>query len=204
MRRSAYLLLGILLPWVSTDAATVYRSTDAQGNVIFSDRPFNDSERISLEPLTVVPSLQVAPSLSKPLTPSTDSPRARDKENHPGAPFMPYSTFEIASPQDEQTLPTGYAGSIEVELQIEPALRKDHRVRLLLDGRVSQSAMHTEAFMLTNLNRGEHILQAELLDASGQVRHRSAPVTLYVQRASVNLPANPNNPAGKPTGRTGN
>lgn len=108
---------------------------------------------------------------------------------------MPYSTFRIASPQDQATLPTGAGGDVEVELEIEPELREEHRVRLLVDGEISQSAMYTEVIMLTNLNRGEHVLQAELLDAQGRVRHRSAPVTLHVQRASINMPANPNNPA---------
>lgn len=203
-RRLLCLLLGLGLPWAGLEAATVYRTTDAQGNVVFSDRPGEDSERVELEPLTVVPSpepVAVPPATG---TRSAGSATPRDGDGAVAGPFMPYSTFRILSPQNEQTLPTGRGGNLQVELDIDPDLRDDHRVRLLLDGEVSQSAMHTKAFMLTNLDRGEHVLQAELLDAGGRVRHRSAPVTLYVQRASVNLPANPNNPAGLPPPRTGN
>ncbi len=80
----------------------------------------------------------------------------------------------------------GAAGNIAVDLGIEPGLREDHRVRLLVDGQVSQSAMHTSAFMVPNMNPGEHVLQAELLDAGGEVRHRTSPVTIYVLRANVN------------------
>ncbi|SFI03886.1 DUF4124 domain-containing protein [Modicisalibacter xianhensis] len=206
MRRLSCLLLGALLPWAGLEAATVYRYVDEQGNVVFSDRPRANSERIKLEPLTVVPSLDVkAPAAST--TPSDQAeqvPRRRTGESRPGAPFMPYSSFRIASPQDEATLQTGYGGNVQVELDIDPDLRQDHRVRLLVDGEISQSAMHTKAFMLTNLDRGEHILQAELLDASGQVRHRSAPVTLYVHRASVNSPANPGNLSGLPLNDSSN
>lgn len=197
------LLLGVSLPWASLEAATVYRSTDAQGNVIFSDQPIDNGERVELQPLTVVPSAEAERRPD-----SAQSPAAATRESRSStrvtAPFMPYSTFRIVSPQEEATLPTGYGGNVQVELEIDPELREDHRVRLLLDGEVSQSAMHTDAFMLTNLDRGEHVLRAELIDAQGQVRHRSAPVTLYVQRASVNLPANPNNPGGLPPSRTGN
>ncbi len=39
-------------------AASVYRTTDAQGNVVFTDKPVDNAERIDLEPLTVVPSAQ--------------------------------------------------------------------------------------------------------------------------------------------------
>lgn len=182
--RLVLLLLGICLPLAAT-ATTVYRSTDEQGNVVFSDRP-EQGEPVELEPLTVVPS-----SRPEAAVPSRDTQPGTPRSDI-AAPFMPYSTFRIVSPDNEETLPTGYAGDVRIELGIEPELREDHRVRLLLDGEVSRPAMHTTAFMLTNLERGEHMLQAELLDASGEVRHRSAPVTLYVQRASVNLPQNPN------------
>nr|WP_297462281.1 DUF4124 domain-containing protein [uncultured Halomonas sp.] len=202
--RSICLILGLGLPLASLQAATVYRTVDAQGNVIFSDKPIENSERVELEPLTVVPSPEPQPMTSSDDEASGDTPSRDDASRASGGPFMPYSTFRIVSPQDGATLPTGYAGNVQVELDIDPDLRDDHRVRLLLDGQVSQSAMHTKAFMLTNLERGEHQLRAELLDASGNVRHRSAPITLYVQRASVNLPANPNNPAGLPPSRTGN
>ncbi|WP_224424443.1 DUF4124 domain-containing protein [Modicisalibacter sp. MOD 31.J] len=190
MRRLLAVGLVMGLAWSMAQAATVYRTTDAQGNVVFTDRPVDDAQRVDLAPLTVVPS--ASPSSTPSAAPSRETSSSRRAI---GQPFMPYTTFRIASPPDGKTLPTGAAGNVQVMLDIEPDLRPDHKVRLLVDGNVSQSALHTSAFMLTNLDRGEHTLRAELLDGDGKVRHRSAPVTLYVQRASVNLPANPNNPA---------
>lgn len=182
------MLLGLCVPF-SAMATTIYRSTNAQGNAVFSDRPAPGSERIELPEVTVVPSNELQTS-----TPAreVDQDRLRREEAAAWPAFMPYTIFRIVSPGDEDTLPTGYAGNVQVELGIEPPLREDHRVRLLVDGRLSQSAMHTSVFKLTNLERGEHTLRAELLDAKGEVRHLSAPVTLHVQRASVNLPQNPN------------
>ncbi|GEM_PF-285826 len=177
-----------LLPLIAS-AATVYRHVDEQGNVSYSDRP-DSGEKMTLAPLTVVPATPDASSSSS----LNNRSQSSNRNSQPAAPpFLPYSTFRIASPTNEQTLPTGYAGNVQVELSIEPALRDDHRVRLLVDGQVSQSAMHSSVFMVTGLERGEHQLVAELLDADGRVRHSSEPVTLFVQRASVNLPRNPNN-----------
>ncbi|MCH4565276.1 DUF4124 domain-containing protein [Halomonas sp. EGI 63088] len=176
---------------LAAQAQTIYRTTDAQGNVVFTDNPERGGEEVELSPLTVVPSREVRQEQA---VPRVEGSGAAAVSASPGQPFMPYDGFRILAPAHEETLPTGHAGNVQVELGIEPELREDHRVRLLLDGQVSQSAMHTSAFMLTNLNRGEHVLQAELLDASGEVRHRTPPVTLYVQRASVNLPQNPNRP----------
>nr|WP_299245775.1 DUF4124 domain-containing protein [uncultured Halomonas sp.] len=193
------------LPFSGIEAATVYRSVDAQGDVVFTDTPSQDSQRIKLESLTVVPSQDSVPPASKaPETPAEKKASPQTSRNVAGGPFQPYSTFTILSPQDGYTLQTGYAGDIAIDIAVEPELRQDHRIRLLVDGGLSQPAMHTQAFMLKGLNRGEHTLRAELLDAQGNVRHRSDPVTLYVHRASVNLPSNPNNPAGRPPDQTGN
>jgi len=176
-------------------AQSIYRTTDAQGNVVFTDNPDRGGEEVDLKPLTVVPGRSENRANEAPAMVDGSGRGGERSSADPGQPFMPYDSFRILSPDQEETLPTGAAGNVQVTLGIQPNLREDHRVRLLVDGQISQSAMHTDTFMLNNLPRGEHVLQAELLDASGAVRHRTSPVTLYVQRASVNLPQNPNNPA---------
>ncbi|MDZ7851785.1 MAG: DUF4124 domain-containing protein [Halomonas sp.] len=186
------LALGLSVSFVA-QAQNIYRSTDAQGNVVFTDNPERGGEEVDLKPLTVVPS-RGGVREGEPPAVIDGGGSSGGTSAGPGQPFMPYDSFTILSPRQEETLPTGAAGNVQVALGIQPNLREDHRVRLLVDGRVSQTAMHTDTFMLNNLNRGEHVLQAELLDANGAVRHRTSPVTLYVQRASVNLPQNPNNP----------
>ncbi|MFQ3790193.1 DUF4124 domain-containing protein [Halomonas sp. A29] len=175
----ALCLLGLVVTHTAL-ATTIYRTTDAQGNVIFTDDPNRGGEPVELAPLTVIPS-QVEGRQSEPPRVEGVAPRMGEA---PGQPFMPYDTFRIRSPEHGADLPASYAGNLQVELAIEPELRPDHSVRLLVDGRVSQTPMHTRAFMLNDLGRGEYVLQAELLDARGQVRHRSPPVSLYVQRVN--------------------
>ncbi|MDN3523111.1 DUF4124 domain-containing protein [Halomonas ramblicola] len=166
---------------LAAQAQTIYRTTDAQGNVVFTDNPDRGGEEVELAPVTVVPATGEVRIGAE--APSLEGDEAAAP---PGQPFMPYDSFSIVSPNHEQAFPVGAAGNIPVDLGIEPALREDHRVRLLVDGQVSQSAMHTSAFMVPNMNPGEHVLQAELLDAGGEVRHRTSPVTIYVLRANVN------------------
>lgn len=147
------LLCAVSLGIGSAGAASVYRTTDAQGNVVFTDKPVENAERVDLEPLTVVPSVDFANSVEGDAAPARGRRAEPAVSRSVGQPFMPYSTFRIAEPEDEQTLPTGAAGNVQVQLTIEPALREDHQVRLLVDGAISQSALHSSAFMLTNLNR---------------------------------------------------
>ncbi|WP_373190355.1 DUF4124 domain-containing protein [Halomonas sp.] len=194
MNKAVVLLVLGLAVSVVAQAQTIYRTTDAQGNVVFTDNPARGGEIVDLQPLTVVPGRTDAGALPPVSEDASGNGGSAVSTASPGQPFMPYDSFGIVSPRDGETLPTGAAGDVQVTLRIQPDLRKDHRVRLLVDGQISQTAMHTDTFLLNDLNRGEHVLQAELLDASGAVRHRTAPVTLYVQRASIYLPRNPNNP----------
>ncbi|QTF93059.1 DUF4124 domain-containing protein [Halomonas sp. BM-2019] len=172
---------------LTLQAQTIYRTTDAQGNVVFTDNPERGGEQVELAPVTVVPS--TGEVRTGEAVPRVDGSGAAAVTARPGQPFMPYDSFRILSPSHEQAFPVGAAGNVPVELGIEPELREDHRVRLLVDGQLSQTAMHTTAFMVANMNPGEHVLQAELLDGSGEVRHRTSPVTIFVHRASVNRPA---------------
>lgn len=166
-----------LVPLAGAD--TIYRSVDAQGNVIFTDNPERGGEPVTIAPVTVVPSRVLAPAPA-PAASAEPAPR-RPAPGSLASPFMPYSTFRIMSPRDAMTLSQARSQNLTVELAIEPGLREDHRVRLLVDGELSQSAMHTRAFIVPRLEPGQRTLQAELLDGSGQVRHRSPPVTVSVQ-----------------------
>ncbi|WP_240470510.1 DUF4124 domain-containing protein [Halomonas halocynthiae] len=185
-----------LLPNQQAQAQSIYQTTDKHGNVAFTDNPHHGGTRIHLSPLPLLPSM--APQQIAPIAASQPMPEANQAQASPGQPFMPYDTFAINTPANNQTLPQGAAGNVQVLLNIRPTLRKDHQTRLLLNGNVSQSAMHTTTFMLSNLSRGSHQLQAELLDASGTVRHRTPAQTLHVHRASIHMPHNPNNPNASP------
>jgi len=175
------LAVGVMLFAVPVMAASVYRHVDADGNVVYSDEP-QAGHRVDLKPITVVDPVKTE-TRTRSAEPTAASASAID-----------YARFTITSPSNGQTLPTGQAGNVQVKLAIEPALQQGDRVQLRVDGEVRQSPLHTSVFALSQLERGEHRLQAELVDAKGQVRLSTPAVTLYVQRASIHLPANPNNP----------
>ncbi|WP_404376593.1 DUF4124 domain-containing protein [Vreelandella aquamarina] len=159
----AALLLGL---WVSVvQAQTVYRVVDAQGNVTFTDNPERGGEAVTLAPLPSVPTA---------VRPASPSPRAL---GNPGQPFMPYDRFTIASPAAGAAL---QRGTTPVEVAVSPPLRDDHQIQLLVNGELSQSALHSDVFWLAGLPAGQHRLQAELLDSQGRVQHRTDPVTIFI------------------------
>ncbi|MDR5897384.1 DUF4124 domain-containing protein [Halomonas vilamensis] len=159
-------LLGVLLA-APLPAQTVYRVVDEQGRVTFTDNPASGGDEVEVTPLPSVSSSRAAPKAS------AQAPQRRA----PGRPFMPYDRFMIETPRDNTRLANP---TTAVELSVSPRLRDDHQVRLRVNGEISQSALHSEAFWLANLPAGTHQLQAELLDSQGHVRHQTPPVHITV------------------------
>lgn len=180
------LLGALLLSGSSIAADTIYRTVDEEGNVMFTDDPKRGGEAVDLKPLTTMPSLDT-PNAGFSLSPSSSRSSRADV-------FASYTRFSIASPANGMTLPNGQAGDVGVQLAIEPSLHQGHRVQLLVDGQLHQSSQRGDTFLLRGLERGKHRVRAELLSADGRVLKSTAPITLYVKRASANLPQNPNNP----------
>lgn len=166
---AVFLSTGALLMlclWVSpAQSQTVYRVLDEQGRITFTDNPERGGEAMTLAPL---------PSVS---TSSRTAPATPRRQGSPGQPFMPYDRFVISAPYRGAAVRDGMTA---VELQVSPPLREDHQVQLLVNGELSQSALHSDAFWLTGLPQGQHQLQAELLDSSGRVQHRTDPVSITV------------------------
>lgn len=166
---AGFLSTGALLMlclWVSpAQSQTVYRVLDEQGRITFTDNPERGGEAMTLAPL---------PSVS---TSSHTAPATPRRQGSPGQPFMPYDRFVISAPHRGAAVRDGMTA---VELQVSPPLREDHQVQLLVNGELSQSALHSDAFWLTGLPQGQHQLQAELLDSSGRVQHRTDPVSITV------------------------
>lgn len=152
--------------WLSAAySQTIYRVVDDQGRVTFTDNAERGGEAVTLAPLPSAATSSSAPSRT---------PAARV---HPGQPFMPYDRFVISTPSAGTAI---RGGMTAVELTVSPALREDHRVQLLVNGELSQSALHSDAFWITGLPKGQHQLQAELLDSRGRVQHRTPSVTITI------------------------
>ena len=150
---------------------TVFRVIDEHGNVTFTDNPGRGGEALELAPLPSLPP-GLSAATANVTTPATGRPRGK-----PGQPFMPYDHFSIALPQQGAQLPER---STAVEVAIAPPLRDDHQVRLIVNGEISQTALHSDVFWLTGLPVGQHELQAELLDSSQRLQHRTPAVTITV------------------------
>jgi Domain of unknown function (DUF4124) len=153
--------------------AQIYKSTDADGNVVFSDTPADSSsEQVQLHQTNTTPP---PPTVQPDKPPSTEQPVTVEAT-------VPQAT--ITTPANETTIPMG-GGNFSVSAQVEPGLGQNQFLRLLLDGEAQGEAGTSGTWNLSNVFRGAHDLVVEVVDANGSTLSSSAPVRVYVMRPSV-------------------
>lgn len=101
------------------------------------------------------------------------------------APWARAAGIAITQPANEQTVHSNL-GELTVNVRVTDAA-PGSRVRLNVDGR-AQLTTDGSVIALPGLDRGTHVLKAELLAADGQVIAASPPVTVYLWHASRRNP----------------
>jgi hypothetical protein len=180
------LILILLLP-AFANAAEVYRWTDADGEVHYSDRPKEGAEVITIE---------AAPMFSAPApAPTTSSSSSNTSSRDAGGDKGPaYSLFEIVTPEREEVL-WNTGGELNVALRLTPRLQSGHTVSVFLDGEpVRKLPRGSTRAQLSDVFRGTHTLHAEVQDRGGAAVATTDPVQFTVQQTSVQNPNNPNRP----------
>jgi hypothetical protein len=85
------LLLGLCLPVM---AQQVYRSTDAQGNIVFSDKPTQGSETVTIDAPNIADSVKV---------PAPQPEQAPEVANEEAAPAPKSESTNIQKEVDDET-----------------------------------------------------------------------------------------------------
>lgn len=172
-------LIAILFLGSTAQAAPVYRWVDENGQVNYSDRPGPGAVMIELS--TGAPSLDAGPS----------TPTGQQRSMEPQTPAVAaYDTLAVLQPASRETL-WGTAGRVEIAVGIFPDLQPRHSLALYLDGALAELGIHTTGFAIEDVPRGEHTVQAVVLDEADRELLRSAPVTFFVQQTSIHYPRNP-------------
>ena len=175
MRQAIIFGIAALLAAPFAEAAEeVYRWVDEDGVVHYSDQPHPGAEKLRIEsapaPGTRLPANAVAGRADP----------ARDEQ--PTDPSFSYQSLTVSQPAAEETL-WNIGATLSVTLDLQPALRPGHRVRVYFDGEATE--VSGTQFTLDEVYRGVHNLQAEVVDANGNVMIRSQPSRFYVQQTTV-------------------
>ena len=156
----------------TTIAQQVYKVTDADGNVTFTDTPPLSSDA------TVEEHSVHAPNTAKP-TETTRAPAALAEAEEP----IRYDT-QIVTPADNATIPMG-PGNFSVQVSLSPRLEAGENLLLLMDGEPVGTPQRTPNWQLSNVYRGEHRLQVLRIDDEGAELDASDISTVFVMRPIV-------------------
>ncbi len=167
------ILLLVALLASAGSAQEIYKWVDEDGVIHFSDQPREGAERVELQPTNV------ARPPVRPVQRTDDT----EQEQQAPAPFR-YERLEVVSPAAEETL-WNIEGVLNVSLVLTPGLQEGHQVRVYHNGE-AQTVSGT-SFQLQEVWRGVHNIQAEVIDANGQMMIRSQPNRFYVQQNTVNF-----------------
>ena len=150
--------------------AQVYKHVDEDGKVTYSDQPLHEGdEPVELKSISVIPGRKQPPAMAQP------------PEQAPEPPAVKFR-LDWLRPEPDQVF-WNIGGQLTVELELEPGLPAGHRVEIWLDGRYVTDWAGGPV-QLDEVWRGEHRLEARLLDVQGRQLTRTS-VTFYVQQKSL-------------------
>jgi Domain of unknown function (DUF4124) len=159
---------------VTASATTVYRWTDADGVVHFSDQPGPGAEKVAIGPVKLYDTPKVKPQ-KKP------DPPAKAPLLHLG-----YTTVSIGSPAANQTF---FDEPVPVSLNLTPDLKPGHTVTWFLNG--SPLDQSSASFTIDRLDRGTYSISATITDTDTQETTSAAAVNFFVHQPTIFSPQHP-------------
>ena len=157
--RYVILISSLLFCFVSS--AEVYRSVDADGNVVFSDEPTPNAEKV------IIPEVQTVPP------PNAGNFRYKSPQGKPRS-----YTLAITSPADDAAIRDN-AGNISVSVSVEPRLFSGDKLVIYMDGKEVGTGTSVS---LQNVDRGTHQLRAVIKDRNDRIRKSSKSVSFHMLR----------------------
>lgn len=156
--------------------AQIYSYTDAAGRTVYTDQPptTGNSQEVRVKPTNRMPAgqrfvkLKPPPELAAQLAP--DPPL--------------YKALELIQPADDATL-RNTGRSLDINVSSTPALQDGHRYQALLDGVVYGPPSNNASWLLTEIDRGSHQLQVQLLDENGEVLLQTDTVRFHMHQTSL-------------------
>lgn len=173
MRLITFFLLCACMQF-SVAESQIYKNVKPDGSIEFSDTPQAGAEAITLDPLPTVRLLEGGGSAL------ADSPLY-------SASMSIYKEVRIGSPEHNATIPVGAAGSFDLSVIIKPQLAASHTIQLVVNGEPFGQPTQKTEFQFSNIDRGSHIISANIVDGSGKTLASTSDITVHVKRNSILL-----------------
>jgi hypothetical protein len=176
----------LLILLAASVQADVYKSVNENGEIIYSDQPTPNSQRIKLPEL---------PTYKAPPVPAYSS----TQKTVPTAVVNPYKSVKIIEPENDATIRDNQ-GIVRVQVALDPPLmtKEGHKIQFYLNGEPHGMPVATTSISFSNLDRGTYTLSTSVMNTEGVVLMSSTPVVFHLHRESLLNPNSPLNPKAKP------
>ena len=166
-----YFFAWLLVLAISPLQAAIYKWTDANGVVHFSDKAHPDAEKIKLPETQSFPS----PTSETPSLPAEPAPQ--EEQSY---------TVTIVQPESDATIRNNQ-GYLPVIVQVEPELKSEDKLQMIFDSAPLGTPQVSTVFALREIKRGTHTLAVQVVNAAGDVLTTSPPITIYMHRPRVGM-----------------
>ncbi|WP_052140860.1 DUF4124 domain-containing protein [Pseudoalteromonas piratica] len=162
------LIFLLLFPLADLAAKEIYMWRDENGVLVFSDTKRPGAKVISLADDKVTSMKKADTSVFE--------------KNNTQTKIIEYG-IQIVSPSHEETIRDN-TGSLHVSARITPSFNPKFKAQLLFNGKRNTPPQSNAVFVMRNVDRGAHTLQAQLFDEEGNVVATSEQITFFMHRAS--------------------
>lgn len=172
--KSIVALIFLVVLTSASAAGQIYKSIDAQGNVSYSDQPSPGAQPVQLAPISITP------------VPATPAGNPAPMQTAPVTDAKPvvYLQLQIISPINDQTV-WDNNGQVTVSVSVMPALASTDTMQMIVDGKIAAESNSAANFNLTHLDRGTHVIQAQIVRNKKQIVKVSNSVTFYLHKAMM-------------------
>ena len=153
--------------------AGLYKGVDAEGNVVYSDKPFENSEQFTPPTITIMDAPRVPPPEEKPAI----------EEESPDE--TKYTSVVILSPKNQQTIWNEPNLIVRVKTKPELDIKAGHTLWLIMDGKPLVKKSRSLALPIGRADRGEHKLQVQIRNKKNRILKRSKPITVHIKNSVV-------------------
>ena len=168
-------LLLLMMTGVCSVNAALYRGVDADGKVVYSDTPFDNAEKFTPPPISVVDTAKN----------KTESRAGSENVKQEKTAEFKYRRFDIVSPKNNEAI--WNESEITVSLRLEPALNleKGHSIWLLLNDKPVVKDAEIMSLTVDEIGRGLQTVQAQVRDEAGKIIVRTRTTVFFMQRTSL-------------------
>ncbi|MFK7795160.1 MAG: DUF4124 domain-containing protein [Gammaproteobacteria bacterium] len=159
--------------------AELFKWKDADGNIIFSDQPPSELDKIEGEvKQKVLPRINTVPGLEVNKSTAISSSQPEDKK-------AVYESLAIVSPLHDSEVREN-SGKVSINVQIEPKIFVDlgHQLVIYMDD-VEVSKGENTSILLDNVDRGTHEIKASIINNQGFVLRETRVTTFTLHRFSI-------------------